>query len=352
MGDWQVEGLGGSAERAFLAGTVGATAAELAALGVVLEPGVLASPVAARAALSAGQRLGRDVMAVPDGSVSTPGAGLFVPHGGGPVGPERIAAAERVSFDALERELPSVGGAPMAVADAWVFRVEHWSDLLWANLRALGPFLWAELATGPRLAWAALRAGSFRPELVGGHLSRLGPGAFVHPSATVEFSLLGPGARVGAGAVVRGSVLGEGAAVEELAMVEGCVLGPGARIQRQAMAKYSVIEREAAHAGVVQLGVIGARAQVRQGAVLFDQSLGEPVRVSRGGALVPAPRGMIGVCVGTDSVVGQGVRVAAGRCLPPGLTLLTDPDGVVTRVDLPAGTTRARVRDGRMEPLS
>ncbi len=348
----EVEGLGESAERVFLAGTVAQAASASAALGVVLDPLVLASPRAVAEALSLARARAKDVVAAPEGTVSTPGATLFVPHGGGAVTVARVAAAERVGFDALERELPSVGGAPLRVADAWVFRVDHWSDLLWANLTALGPWLWSELATGPRLAWAALRAGSFRPELMGGHLSRLGPGAFVHPSATVEFSVLGPGARVGAGAVVRGSVLAAGAVVEELAMVEGCVMGAGARIQRQAMAKYSVIEGGAAHAGVVQLGVIGARAQVRQGAVLFDQSLGEPVRVRRRGQLVAAPRGMIGVCVGPDTVVGQGVRVAAGRCLPPGLTLLPDPAGVVTRVEVPAGATRVRVRDGALEPAS
>ncbi len=349
MSDVEVEGLGPWAERAFLDGTLGDAVS--AASGVVLDSFVICSPKAAAAAVAAAKAGGHDVVATPDGSVSTAGATVFAAHGGGVVTPERIAAAERASFNAQEREFAWPGG-PFRVADAWVFRVEHWSDLLWANLKALGPWLWAELATPGRLTWAALRVGSFRPELLAAPLARVHSSAFVHPRATVEFSVLGPGARVGAGAVVRGCVLGEGAVVEELALVEGCVLGPGARVQRQAMAKYSVIERGAAHAGVVQLGVIGAEAEVRQGAVLFDQSLGDPVRVRRRGVLEPAPRGMIGVCVGPRTLLGQGVRVAAGRCLPPDLTILPDSGGIVANVDVPAGASVVRVAGGHLEPLS
>jgi carbonic anhydrase/acetyltransferase-like protein (isoleucine patch superfamily) len=350
--DYDVEGLGPARDRTFLSGTLAEVDATARAIGVHLPRGVVCAPRAARAAVALARAAEGDVAAFPNGTVSTPGAFVFVPHGGGEVNAARCAAAPRVTFDAAERELPAIGGAPLRVADAWVFEVLHWSDLLWANLLALGPWLWSELAEPWRLAWAALRAGSLRPERVAGHLVKRAEGGFVHPHATVEFSVLGAGVTIGAGAVVRGCVLGPGAAVEELAVVEGCALGARARIQRQAMAKYSVIESGASHAGVVQLGVLGAGAEVRQGAVLFDQSLGDPVRVVRGGTLVEAPRGMIGVCVGPGTVLGQGVRVAAGRCLPGGLTILSDPDGVVVHVDVPAGATRMRAVGGRLEPIA
>ncbi|MBM4393259.1 MAG: hypothetical protein FJ090_19205, partial [Deltaproteobacteria bacterium] len=307
------------------------------------DPGTLFSPLAAASARSLAPPEGW-VRARPTGTVST--GHLYAGHG-----PFDPGAVSDLSFDAREHAFPPVGGVELRVADAWVFRVDHWSDLLWANLLALGPFLWARLATPASLAWAVARRWTLRPELLAGALVER-DGAFVHPSATVEFSVLAPGARVGAGAVVRGTVLGPGACVEELAMVEACVLGEGARIQRQAMAKFSVIEHGAAHAGVVQLGVLGAGAEVRQGAVLFDQSLGEPVRVRRAGTLVAAPHGMVGACIGPGSVVGQGVRVAAGRAVPPGLTVLPDPSAVLTRVEVPEGATRARVVNGRLEVLS
>ena len=342
-----VEGLGPATERTFLDGRLPQW--RHAARGVVLPPGFIAAPAAVEAALALGG--GADVRAVPQGRVCSPGAAILVPHGGGPVDAGRWQAATERGFDAKEHELPWAG-EKLVVADAWMFHVTHWVDLLWANLLALGPWLWGELSAPWRVAWAAIRAGSLRPEAVAGGLVRRGPEAWVHPAATVEFSVLGPGARIGAGAVVRGCVLGEGAVVEELAMVEGCVIGAGAKIQRQAMAKFSVVESGAAHAGVLQLGVLGAGAQVRQGAVCFDQSLGAPVRFKRAGQLQVAPRGMLGVCVGPGACLGQGVRVAAGRVVPAGVTVLPDPASVLHRVELPAGVQRARVHDGGLEAVS
>ena len=79
----EVEGLGPVRERTFLHGTVGSALRDLEALGIQLAPTVLCSPRAGQAALRLGQERGRDVMALPEGSVSTPGAGVFVPHGAG-----------------------------------------------------------------------------------------------------------------------------------------------------------------------------------------------------------------------------------------------------------------------------
>ena len=96
-----------------------------------------------------------------------------------------------------------------------------------------------------------------------------------------------------------------------------------------AMAKYSVIEPEAAFAGIMQLGIIGRGATVKHGAILMDMRLEGPVRVSVGGVLVPAPLGMLGVCVGPGATVAQGVRIAPGRVVPAGLTVLSEAGSVV-----------------------
>ena len=343
-----VEGLGPLAERTFLDGLA---SAYMPGGRLVNEGGVLISKLATQKIYELVAAQKGDVRASPLGTVCTPGVSIVGLHGDAPGSSGRASTALRVNFDAHERDVGQVAGMAIRVADAWVFGVTHWADLLWANLLAMGPFLWARLGANPaRLGWAALRAGSFRPELVASGLVERGRGCFVHPRATVEFSVLGQHVRIGAGAVVRGCVLGDGSVVEELALVEACVVGPGARIQRQAMAKFSVIEQAAAHAGVVQLGVLGEGAEVRQGAVLFDQALGQDVQILRSGVLQPAPRGMIGVCVGPRSVLGQGVRVAAGRCIPAGLTVLSNPDSIVVRCDVPVGFTRVRVANGGLEP--
>lgn len=368
------EGLaGGASERCFLGTTVGEwNARVLAALPagapgerLVVEGGVVVSARALAVALAAGRAGGADARFVPDadGSVAmaaltggNPGVVYLAPGREGDV-EARCAAAPTVRFASEERAFEGfpLPDGPLRVADAWIFPVRHWAQVVWANLLGLGPHLWGELVgqgatAAGRIAWATLRAGSARPEALAAVLTRRGRGCRVHPSAVVEGAILGEGAVVGAGAVVRGAILGAGAVVEELALVEGVVLGAGARVQRMGLAKFMVIEDGAAHAGITQLSLIGRRAQVKMGATLMDIGLGQAVRVWAGGALQAAPHGMCGVVVGEDAVVGSGVRIAPGRAVAPGLTVLADPAGTLTRVGVPVGCTRAVVRDGALEP--
>ncbi len=248
-------------------------------------------------------------------------------------------------------ELPT---GPLTVVDEWAIPVGHWAQLLWANLLGLGPALWEALGAGiagaARLSWAAVRSGSLAPYRVAMHVNTYGSGCQVHPNATVEGSVLGPDVRIGAGAVVRGCVVGAGAHIEDLALVEGSVLGARARVQRLAMVKYSLVEENAFAAGIQQLSVIGAGAQVKLGAVLMDQAFGKSVRVrvpsEHGEQLRDAPHGMIGVCIGPRAIIGSGVRIAAGRTVAPGLTVVADPESIVSRTDLPAGTQLAYASRG------
>lgn len=334
--DGTCEGLGPTLHRTFLHGHA---ADWRSGPGIDAPATVVWAPKAAIAARKLGPGRAR-----PDGEVSTPGVWLRVD---GRDDPER-------SFSAEEREIPGIGpdGGAFRVADAWVFDVDHWARLLWANLRAIGPFLWQELVGSP--AWLGVKGaiyGVFGRDAVAAAFVRRGARTRVHRHATVEASWLGDGVTIGAGAVVRGAVIGDGAVVEELAVVEGTVLGAGAKVQRQALAKYSVIEDGAAVAGIVQLGVVGRGAQVKHGAILMDMSLGQGVRVKRRGVLEDAPYGMLGVCVGPGAVVAQGVRIAPGRVVPAGLTILSDPAQVLRDLAVPEGCTRATVRDGRLEAL-
>lgn len=267
--------------------------------------------------------------------------------------------AEIRDIDPEERPLPPLGldgaQAPLHIADAWAAPIGHWLQLLWVNLLALGPHLWSSLVghglpAAARLTGAALSALSLDPARLAAALTRREPGAYVHPSAVVEGCRIGARAKIGAGSVVRGCVIGEGCVIEEMVLLEGCVLGPGARVQRKAGAKYSLIEEGAAMAGVMQLGVIGAGAIVKHGAALMDLLPGQPVRVRAQGRLIEAPLGLAGVCVGPRAVIGEGIAIAPGRVVPPGLTVLPAADRVLTRLDLPEGCSRAQVRDGRLEP--
>lgn len=285
-------------------------------------------------------------------------------HDGGSADPGRLAEAERLSLDLGERllELPvsrAQFGADvleLPLADALVAPTAHWLQHLWANLLGLGPFLWRGLAgrniveVAVRLSWAALRAGSIQPARVAAKLGRRGRGCRIHPAAVVEGCWLGDAVEIGAGAVVRGSVLSDGAIVEDQALVEYAVLDKGARVQRQAMCKFSVLGRGAAMAGTMQLGVVGADAAVKFGAVLMDMTLDEGVRVPVGDSLVLAPLGLAGVCVGEGALVGSGVRIAPGRAIPAGVTVLPAPESILRRIPEDTGGTCV-VRDGALVRL-
>lgn len=282
---------------------------------------------------------------------------------GGPVSAERMAAAKPVAIDPKERllEFPlseehhGASAVELPLSDRLVMPTWHWSQLLWANLLGLGPFLWRGLM-GKNIievifqgGFAALRSGSIKPHKVGAKLGRRGKRCRIHPSAVVEGCWLGDDVQIGANAVVRGCVLGNGAVVEDLAMVEFSVLDAGARVQRQAMVKFSTLGVGSAAGGLMQLGVLDQHAALKRTGVLMDISFGQGVSVAVGDKRFAAPLAMLGCCVGERSTIGAGVSVAAGRSIPPGLQVVPGPASMVTRI--PAGLAGlVVVNDGTLEP--
>lgn len=284
--------------------------------------------------------------------------------GGGEVTDARLAAARRIELDPEERliELPVPAdqfGADvleLPLTERLLLPCGHWLQLLWANLLGMVPFLWRTLAgrNVAEVVWtiglAVLRTGSTRPERVAARLGRRGKGCKIHPSAVVEGCWLGDGVEIGASAVVRGCVLGDGAVVEDLAMAEFSVLAPGARVQRQAMLKFSLACARASLGGVMQLGVLGEGAAVKRASQMMDMTFGQQVRVRHRGALVAAPLGLAGVCVGARTLIGAGVQVAAGRTVPPDLHIVADAN-LVVRIPETIDAKRYTPRGGLLVPL-
>jgi hypothetical protein len=239
------------------------------------------------------------------------------------------------------------------LSDRLCLPVDHWVDLLWANLLGLGPRVWGLALGRPavlalfKLLWAAIRSLSFRHEKIGSKLNVLGSGARIHPSAIVEASVLGKGVSIGPGAVVRGCVLGEGAKVEALALCEGLVVGAHGLVQRQGLMKYGVLGANAAIGGATQLSVVGCGAELKRGAYGMDQNFSGPVRFFLEGSLVEAPFGLLGVCLGEESQLGAGVSLASGRVLSPGVTVVGQ--AVTHPANLAPSVVKAK--DGRLEPV-
>ena len=112
------------------------------------------------------------------------------------------------------------------------------------------------------------------------------------------------------------------------------------------MVKYAVLGDRAVVGGVVQLGVVGPDASLKRGAYGLDQAFGGEVRVMTSRGLVPAPAGFLGICLGPGTQIGTGVRVAPGRAVPGGVTVVADALG---RPDVEAGTYV--FREGRLDEL-
>jgi hypothetical protein len=278
---------------------------------------------------------------------------------------ERIQEAASVELDPKERVVPfdvpraqfGVDILEIPLADRLVLPAGHWNQLLWANLLALGPFLWRELAGRHlhqviwRLLWAVLRARSLYLPHWAAKLGRKGKDCIIHPTAVVEGCWLGDGVQIGAHAVVRGCVLADGVTIEPLSMVEASVLAAGARVQRQALVKYSVLSERASVAGSIQLSVLGVEATVKHSALLLDQALGsQGVRVQVGGRLEPAPLGLAGCCVGDRTFIGAQVAVAPGRALPADLRIIPAPESVLSQITEGVEGI-CTVRDGRLESV-
>ena len=239
-----------------------------------------------------------------------------------------------INIDAPNAEM-NVDVVQLPLTEAIVVPMGHWSQTLWGNLLALGPYLWRELIGDNafkqiwNLLWGVVRAMSKRPDKLMRVYNKIGNNCRIHPSAVVEASILGDHVVIGANAVVRGSILRDRAKVEDLALVEGSILSSDALVQRQAMVKYSVLHRKASVAGVVQLGVIGEEASVKRGGYLMDMNFGSEVQVCCNQQLHPAPLGMIGCGISPSTIIGLGVQVAAGRWVPPNLKIVMNPEHIL-----------------------
>jgi len=282
----------------------------------------------------------------------------------------RLLTAEVLSIDV--KTYPIQMPAPQGVSadfisfpltDAVVLPIGHWSQTLWGNLLALGPYLWRELVGDTplkvvfRLGWAILRSFSKDPRKLMRRFVQQGKECKIHPSAVVEGCILGDYVTIGANAVVRGSLLRDGSRVEELAIVEGAILSERAVVQRQAMVKYSVLCEDSAAAGVSQLSVLGENASLKRGGYLMDMSFSGPVQVLFNGQAKPSPLGLIGCSVGENTTIGLGVAVAAGRAVPADMKVVMHPNNMLRSVKIDgfessSNSNLACVEQGKLRRLN
>ena len=125
-----------------------------------------------------------------------------------------------------------------------VWGIGHWSDLLVANLLAVG-------AAAGRVEATAIASG-----------------AFVHPTAVVERSVISEGATVGPFAVVQDSIVGAEVTLEDHTSVKRSWVGDGTMVQTGALVHRSYVGPSS---------VIGFSTALRGSVVLGRSSISTPV---------------------------------------------------------------------------
>lgn len=277
----------------------------------------------------------------------------------------RIQSAAPLSLKLKVREVvvpvpPSqfgVDAIALPLSDCVVLPMAHWSQVLWANLLGIGPYLWRDqVGHTPikaifRLLKLAIKARSFDPVKVIKKMLRKGSNCKIHPTAVVEGCWLGDNVVVGANAVVRGCILADGARVEDLAVAEFAVLSERAVVQRQAMVKFAVLGRSAAVGGVIQMGVLDQSAALKRGAYLMDLNLSGETKIEWDERRCVAPLGLIGCGVGSETTVGLGVSVAAGRWVSAQLQIVAGGGTTLTQPKCD-GSGMYVVNNGRLSSLS
>lgn len=250
---------------------------------------------------------------------------------------------------------------PLRLGPAMVHGIHHWTHLSRVNqlaLAAIAEQVGAELqAASPlRKLWAALRtllrAGSLVPERIAASLTTRGKNCRIHSTAVVEMCALGDDVEIGAYAVLRGATVGSGARIEEHATVIGSTLGARAHVGRYAMITWSTLFPGASVSSGAgfQFSVFGPDCFVAMGASALDLSFGRPIQVEHEGRRVDSGHHLLGVAVGAQAVVGEGVRLNHGATVPAGLTLVRDASELYRGGGDPAAGPHV-VRGGSAVPL-
>jgi carbonic anhydrase/acetyltransferase-like protein (isoleucine patch superfamily) len=283
-----------------------------------------------------------------------------------PVTQAGLDAATPVVVEILEHKIPNDmlarrgvqnDAMDVALTTEAILHVRHWSHLVVANYVSMFHF-WFKLSPRKvmRYLWAVLRACPWPSAArISRTLTVRGRRCKIHPSAVVETSILGDRVEICAGAVVRGSIIGNDVKIDVHANVNNSSIGDAAVVSFQTLCNLNVMYPQSmlSHIGT-QMGVIGRRASVLGGSLLMDLRdpyLERDVMVTDGGQRVPSGRRVLGPCIGHDAVVGADVKLSPGMEVPAGAYLVTDPNGVIRRIEKPPeARVPHRVHDGGIVP--
>ena len=295
--------------------------------------------------------------------------GLYYRSAAGPPTPDELANATpiiiairetRVRNDLFERRQMRPTGMDIALTTEAVLHIRHWSHLITANYVALF-CLWFDLDTRKvfRYVGAGVRGVVRWPWRLPSRYTFLsaltvrGRGCRVHPSAVVEASVLGNRVEIGPFAAVRGCVIGDDVKIDAHVNANFSAIGHRATVSFHAACNLSVVYPEAMLSfPLAQMALLGRRSVVLGSVTLMDMKdpyLEREILVRDAGRSRPSGRKILGPCIGHDTVVAAGARLAPGLCVPNGAYLVSDSQDVFKHLT-PELEPRVPyvVRDGRV----
>lgn len=246
---------------------------------------------------------------------------------------------------------------PSRVGAAMAHHIGHWTHVVRVNQLALmargeSARQWWDSRGWMARAWQVLqvlwRAKWLTRRAIAHHILPVSDEAEIHETAVVEASLVAPGARIGPHAVVRGSVIGPGARIEDGAQVNLSNIGAGCQVERFALVNLCVLYPGASISRCegFQASVLGRDSFVAQGALALDLSFGAPVRVRHRGERVSSGQHFMGVALGHDVVIGNGVRLNYGVSVPNGAVLVAPSEGLIRDASAAEAGVPMRCQEG------
>jgi carbonic anhydrase/acetyltransferase-like protein (isoleucine patch superfamily) len=245
------------------------------------------------------------------------------------------------------------GRFSIPIARTFMTPIQHWANLVTANLLGMPDFFLHVLRQRPLLAAslpfrAAWRAGSLRPTRMLGKFYVAGRRCRTAPSAHIECAVLGRRVKIGPNAVIRGAVIGDEAEIGPGAIIEGCTLGDRVTIDGGITLRCCVADDEASLGAFFnQMSVFGRSSVLCPDSGIYDFQFKGSVRVTHKGHSVPSGSRLLGGCLGDRAFIGPDVHLVCGQEVPNDCVLVQSPRALVRDVENLPETVVRMDRAGR-----
>ena len=179
------------------------------------------------------------------------------------------------------------------------------------------------------------------------------PSANIHPTAYIENSIVGENCIIGPHSHVHSSVLGSGVNIGDHVNLMSCTLAHGVQVLRTSDLAYCCAMPGAnLSSQKVQLSLFGRDVFLTSYAKILDAKLQGSVHIEHDGQFIDLKTSFLGGCIGHRSILGANTTLQVGRAIPCDVTVVGDPNQVISRIEDYEHGVILTIKDGILVPLS